>query len=113
MFAGGKDSCTLRSMPGVHRFEGFDCWKLSNELKLAIYELIERPEIKTDRAFCDQVRDAVASAPANIAEGFGRRSDTEFARFLDYARGSLNECRSHIADARDRKFIEEVERSAL
>ena len=38
-------------MPGVRRFEDFDCWKLSNELKLAIYELVERPHIKTDRNF--------------------------------------------------------------
>ena len=39
--------------------------------------------------------------------------DVEFARFLDTARGSLNECRSHIGDARDRNYIDEVERSAL
>jgi four helix bundle protein len=58
-------------MPGVRRFEDFDCWKLSNELKLAIYEVVERPHIKTDRDFCDQIRSAVASAPANIAEGLG------------------------------------------
>jgi len=37
----------------------------------------------------------------------------EFARFLDIARGSLNECRNHIGDARDRNYIGEVERSAL
>jgi len=100
-------------MAGVWRFEDFDCWKLSTELKLAVYELSERPHIKTDRDFCDQIRQAVASAPANIAEGFGRGSDTEFARFFDFARGSLNECRSHITDARDRKFIDEEERNAL
>ena len=100
-------------MAGVRRFEDLDCWKLATELKLAIYELLERPHIKTDRAFCDQARSAAASAPANIAEGFGRRSDTEFARFLDIARGSLNECRNHIVDARDRKLIDEKERSAL
>ena len=35
-------------MPGVHRFEDFDCWKLSNELKLAIYALIERPHVNID-----------------------------------------------------------------
>jgi four helix bundle protein len=100
-------------MPGVRRFEDFDCWKLSNELKLAIYELVERPQIKTDKDFCDQIRSAVASVPANIAEGFGRRSDAEFAHFLDFARGSLNECRNHLGDARDRKYIDERERSAL
>jgi four helix bundle protein len=100
-------------MPGVRRFEDFDCWKLSNELKLAIYEVVERPHIKTDRDFCDQIRSAVASAPANIAEGFGRRSDAEFAHFLDIARGSLNECRNHLGDAHDRNYIDERERAAL
>jgi four helix bundle protein len=100
-------------MPGVRRFEDFDCWKLSNELKLAIYEVVERPHIKTDRDFCDQIRSAVASAPANIAEGLGRRSDAEFAHSLDIARGSLNECRNHLGDAHDRNYIDERERAAL
>jgi len=108
-----SDSCTCIGMAAVRRFEDFDCWKLANELKLAIYELVERAHIKPDRDFCDQIRSAVASAPANIAEGFGRRSDAEFARFLDIARGSLNECRNHIGDARDRNYIDESERSAL
>jgi four helix bundle protein len=100
-------------MPGVWRFEDFDCWKLANELKIRVYELVERPHIASDQDFCEQIKSAVASAPANIAEGFGRRSDSEFARFLDFARGSLNECRNHISDARDRNYIDEVERAAL
>jgi four helix bundle protein len=100
-------------MPGVWRFEDFDCWKLANELKIRVYELVERPHITSDQDFCEQIKSAVASAPANIAEGFGRRSDSEFARFLDFARGSLNECRNHISDARDRNYIDEVERAAL
>jgi four helix bundle protein len=100
-------------MAGVRRFEELDCWKLANELKVAIYDVLERPHIKTDRDFCDDVRDAAKSAPANIAEGFGRRTDPDFAHFLDIARGSLNECRNHIGDARDRNYINENERSAL
>jgi four helix bundle protein len=100
-------------MTGVRRFEDFDCWKLANELKLLVYELVERPHVKSDRDFSEQIRSAAASAPANIAEGFGRRSDSEFAHFLDFARGSLNECRNHISDARDRNYIDEVERAAL
>ena len=100
-------------MPGVRRFEDFDCWKLATELKITVYELVERPHIKSDEDFCEQITSAVASAPANIAEGFGRRSDSEVARFLDFARGSLNECRNHIGDARDRNYIAEVELAAL
>jgi four helix bundle protein len=107
------DSCSFLGMAGVRRYEDFDCWKLSNELKLALYELLERPHVRIDREFCEDLRDAAKSAPTNIAEGFGRRTDKEFARFLDIARGSLNECRTHIGDARDRRYIDDDERSTL
>jgi four helix bundle protein len=100
-------------MAGARHFEELDCWKLANELKLEVYGLLERPCIKTDFQFSDQFRDAAASAPRNIAEGFGRRSDADFARFLDVARGSLNECQNHLRDARDREFINEAERLRL
>jgi four helix bundle protein len=81
---------------GVRRFENLDCWKLSHELKLRIYDVLSRPHIKIDKEFCEDLRDAAKSAPANIAEGFGRRTDADFAHFLDIARGSLNECRNHV-----------------
>jgi four helix bundle protein len=55
-------------MPGVRRFEDFDCLKLATELKINVYELVERPHIKSDEDFCEQITSAVASAPANIAE---------------------------------------------
>src|SRR5688572_22290225 len=111
--SGGSVPALRIGMAGVRRFEDLDCWKLANELKLAMYELLDRPHIRTDRAFREDVRDAAKSAPANIAEGFGRRTDAEFARFLDIARGSLNECRNHIGDARDRNYIDEKERAVL
>ena len=54
-----------------------------------------------------QIRDAASSAPRNIAEGFGRRSDKEFANFLNMAHGSATEVQSHLYVALDLIYIDE------
>ena len=100
-------------MAAARHFEELDCWQLANELKLEVYRLLESVRCKADIKFSDQLRDAVASAPRNIAEGFGRRSDADFARFLNVARGSSNECQNHLYDARDCEYIDEAERVRL
>jgi four helix bundle protein len=43
---------------------------------------------------------------ANIAEGFGRRSDKEFANFLNIAHGSAYEVQSHLYAALDLDYID-------
>jgi four helix bundle protein len=100
-------------MAGARHFEELVCWQLSQELKLALYALAERHELRRDLRFLEQVRQAAASAPANIAEGFGRRSHADFARFLDVARGSLNESQNHILDGFDRGYLAASERDSL
>ena len=92
-------------MAGVRRFEEFDCWQLSHAFKLEVYEIVKRPPVSRDQAFVAQIREAARSAPRNIAEGFGRRTDAEFARYLDVARGSLAECQNHLRDALDCGYI--------
>jgi len=94
---------------GARHFRELVCWQLANELKLGIYRLAEEPQVKRDFKFYDQIRDAAASAPRNIAEGFGRRSHADFARFLDVARGSLAESQNHLQDAVDRGYLDERE----
>jgi len=57
----------------------------------------------------DQIRRASVSIMANIAEGFGRRSDKEFANFLNIAYASSAECQSHLYVALDLEYLPQSE----
>ncbi|MBI2828085.1 MAG: four helix bundle protein [Acidobacteria bacterium] len=92
-------------MAGARHFRDLVCWQLARELKLALYQFVDTSQVKKDFKFCGQVRDAAASAPRNIAEGFGRRTHADFAHFLDVARASLGECQNHLQDAVDRGYL--------
>jgi four helix bundle protein len=46
---------------------------------------------------------------SNIAEGFSRNSDRDFAHFLDIARGSASEVQSQLYIALDVGHIEKAE----
>jgi four helix bundle protein len=89
------------------------CWQLSHDLKCEVYALTARMPAKGDRDFCDDIRASSRSAPANIAEGFGRETHREFARFLSIARASLLETDNHLQDACDCEHVTEAERQRL
>ena len=97
---------------GARDFTEIVAWQLATELKRVVYCLTQRPDVARDFKFCDQANDAAASAPRNIAEGFGRFEGKEFAQFLKIAIGSLYETRNHLLDAFDRGYVDSTERDA-
>jgi len=58
----------------------------------------------------DQLEDSVAGPPSHVAEGYGRFSPPDFARFLVMARASLMESQNHLLDAVDKRYITETTR---
>ena len=60
-----------------------------------------------------QIRRSAVSVPSNIAEGYGRSSDSELARFLNITAGSLYELQTQLEIARNIKYINEDDFNAL
>ena len=100
-------------MAGVKRFEELICWQLAVDLREAVFEITARPAVGRDRDFVEQIQKSARSAPSNIAEGFGRFQDGDFARFLEIAIASISETQNHLAEAASRGFVDHTEYTAL
>jgi four helix bundle protein len=97
----------------ARHYKDLVCWQLANEVKKKVFAITARPNVARDFKFCDQIRDSARSAPRNISEGFGRYRPAEFARFLEWARGSLEETHNHINDGLESGYIREDECKSL
>jgi len=89
------------------RFEDLDAWQVGRELANLIYSYGREPLISKDYGFKDQIQRAAVSVMNNVAEGFERGSNKDFAKFLFIARGSVGEVRSMLYLASDQKYITE------
>ncbi|HZJ32187.1 MAG TPA: four helix bundle protein [Vicinamibacterales bacterium] len=94
-------------MKGARSHEELIVWRLSYELKLAVYELIKTTPIRGDRNLHDQLRNAASAAPRLVAEGFGRYLPGEFSRYLRNANGELKETFDALRDAVDRGYVKQ------
>lgn len=89
-------------MSSAERFEDLRVWQQARVLANAVYDDTEGLR---DFDFRSQMRRAAVSSMNNIAEGFERRTDADFAHFLDVAKGSSGEVRCTLYLAEDRKYV--------
>jgi four helix bundle protein len=66
-------------------------WKQAIDVAVDIYALSGQLPGRERFGLTSQLRRAAVSVPTNIAEGAGRESERDFARFLGIAIGSANE----------------------
>jgi four helix bundle protein len=90
-------------------FEDVVVWQKAHQLVLAIYKLTEKFPKHEMFAFRSQFRRAAISVPANIAEGFEKRSIRDKCRFYNTSQGSLGECRYYLILARDLGYADSKE----
>lgn len=86
-------------------FKKIQVWQRSHELTLKIYQI--SASFPTDERFglVSQLRRATASIPTNIAEGAGRDTQIEFARFIHIASGSASEVEYLLYLAHELSYI--------
>lgn len=92
-------------MVKAKRFEELWIWQESRAFVKSVYRDINSGDCSRDFGFRNQIQKAAISIMNNIAEGFERASDADFARFLDIARGSCGEVRSMYYTAEDLDYI--------
>jgi four helix bundle protein len=80
-------------------------WQKAMDLVVLIYQATAAFPKHELYGLTSQLRRAAASIPANIAEGQGRRSKSEFCQFLGNARGSLLELDTHLELAQRLKYL--------
>jgi len=86
-------------------YRELDVWKMSMELCEQVYGLVRQFPADERYALGDQLRRAVVSIPSNIAEGNGRDSKSDYARFLSIARGSLFEVQTQLELAERLNYV--------
>ena len=79
-------------------------WRLAGELQQLANATCDKPLVRRDFKFESQLRDAAASGPRNIAEGFGRFRPAPFAQFMEFAIGSTMETKVGVKDGIDRGY---------
>jgi four helix bundle protein len=97
------DACHSRM--GARTYRELICWQLANELKRRVYAFTAVPLVAQDFEFCRHIRGSARGGPRTIAEGFGRFRPADFARYLEFARGSLTETQNHLDDALDCSYV--------
>ena len=105
----GKSEMGMNNKNTIKSFQGLDAWQEGHKLVLGTY--------KTTRGFpkhelyglVSQMRRCVVSITSNIAEGFGRRTFPDKARFYSMARGSVTELHNQLIIAKDLAYVTDSE----
>lgn len=88
-------------------FRELKVWEKSHQLTVAVYKATSKFPKEELYGLTSQMRRSCSSIPANIAEGCGRGSDADFARFLQMAMGSASEIEYHLLLARDLNLLDD------
>ena len=82
---------------------------MARELTRKVYRLTKKPRFAKNYGLKGQIQDAARSSMHNIAEGFDSEANSDFIRFLRYAKRSCTEVQSERYVALDEEYITQAE----
>ncbi len=88
-------------------FAGLRVWEKAHNLALDVYQISAELPKSESYGLRTQMRRAAAAIPTNLAEGSGRSTNRDFARFVSNAIGSASELDYQLFLARDLGYIDQ------
>ena len=89
----------------MHNFRKLDIWIDAVELADTVYAMTDLFPKSEMYGLASQMQRAAVSIPSNVAEGSGKDSDRDFARFLAISLGSLYELETQVEIAYRRGYL--------
>ena len=90
----------------IKSFQDLDVWKKSHLFVLEIYKMSSSFPQNENYGITSQIRRAAVSVPANIAEGFSRRSSLDKNHFYNISLSSLHEVKYYLILTQDLGYIQ-------
>lgn len=90
-------------------FRKIRVWQKAHTMTLKIYKITATFPKDERFGLISQIRRAMASIPTNIAEGAGRETQKDFARFIHIATGSTSEVEYLLLLSHELGYLSEEE----
>ena len=89
----------------MQNYKDLKVWERSHQFTLKIYEVTKFFPKDETYALTSQLRRSASSIPANIAEGCGKNTNQDFAKYLNISLGSSNESEYFIILSKDLNYL--------
>lgn len=94
-------------MGNAKSFRDLIVWQKAHQLAIEIYKMTKLFPQEEKFGLVSQMRRAAVSIPANVAEGFAKRSIKDKSNFYNIAQGSLEELKYYIILSKDIGYTED------
>ena len=89
----------------MQNYKDLRVWTKSHELTLHVYGATKNFPKEEIYSLTNQIRRASSSIPANIAEGCGKSTSNDFAKYLNISLDSANETEYFLLLSKDLEYL--------